>query len=188
MRIILFPKVTTKFEVHKKTKYVFIFCNHQNILWSLINSLSTSSVKSLKKSQNIKENDQNNNTHYYTVGQYITVSNSFYATLEAENRKNTIGKVLLKITLWDFSLFWKPFVQYNPFTFDILLGPNRFQFWNVQQGLEIHGLEEHGPWRYTVFNWIPKHLRYTVFEQKPWRYTVFIFMKKMRQFLSLNMK
>ena len=37
----------------------------------------------------------------------------------------------------------------------------------VQQGLEIHGLEEHGPWRYTVFNWIPKHLRYTVFGQKP---------------------
>ena len=23
----------------------------------------------------------------------------------------------------------------------------------VQQGLEIHGLKEHGPWRYTVFNW-----------------------------------
>ena len=22
----------------------------------------------------------------------------------------------------------------------------------IQQGLEIHGLEEHGPWRYTVFN------------------------------------
>ena len=32
----------------------------------------------------------------------------------------------------------------------------------VQQGLEIHGLEECGPWRYTVFNWFPKHLRYTV--------------------------
>ena len=48
----------------------------------------------------------------------------------------------------------------------------------VQQGLEIHGLEEHGPWRYTVFNWIPKHLRYTVFGQKPCRYTVFVFMKK----------
>ena len=44
----------------------------------------------------------------------------------------------------------------------------------VQQGLEIHGLEEHGPWRYTVFNWIPKHLRYTVFGQKPWRCTVFL--------------
>jgi hypothetical protein len=43
------------------------------------------------------------------VGQYITVSNSFYATLEAENRKNTIGKVLLKITLRDFSLFLKTF-------------------------------------------------------------------------------
>ena len=37
----------------------------------------------------------------------------------------------------------------------------------VQQGLEIHGLEEHGPWRYTVFNWFPKHLRYTDFGQKP---------------------
>ena len=48
--------------------------------------------------------------------------------------------------------------------------------WNyVQQGLEIHGLKECGPWRYTVFNWIPKHLRYTVFDQKPWRCTVFSF-------------
>ena len=37
----------------------------------------------------------------------------------------------------------------------------------IQQGLEIHGLKEHGPWRYTVFNWFPKHLRYTVFGQKP---------------------
>jgi hypothetical protein len=37
----------------------------------------------------------------------------------------------------------------------------------LQQGLEIHGLEEHGPWRYTVFNWIPKHLTYTVLGQKP---------------------
>ena len=45
----------------------------------------------------------------------------------------------------------------------------------IQQGLEIHGLEEHGPWRYTVFNWISKHLRYTVFDQKPWRCTVFSF-------------
>jgi hypothetical protein len=32
----------------------------------------------------------------------------------------------------------------------------------IQQGLEIHGLEKCGPWRYTVFNWVPKHLRYTV--------------------------
>ena len=45
----------------------------------------------------------------------------------------------------------------------------------LQQGLEIHGLEEHEPWRYTVFNWFPKHLRYTVFDQKPWRCTVFSF-------------
>ena len=37
----------------------------------------------------------------------------------------------------------------------------------LQQGLKIHGLEEHGPWRYTVFNWIPKHLRYTILGQKP---------------------
>ena len=37
----------------------------------------------------------------------------------------------------------------------------------IQQGLEIHGLEECGPWRYTVFNWFPKHLRYTDFGQKP---------------------
>ena len=37
----------------------------------------------------------------------------------------------------------------------------------VQQGLEIHGLKECGPWRYTVFNWFPKHLRYTDFGQKP---------------------
>ena len=41
------------------------------------------------------------------------------------------------------------------------------QWDEIQQGLEIHGLEEHGPWRYTVFNWIPKHLRYTVLDQKP---------------------
>jgi hypothetical protein len=27
----------------------------------------------------------------------------------------------------------------------------------VQQGLEIRGLEECGPWRYTVLNWFPKH-------------------------------
>ena len=44
----------------------------------------------------------------------------------------------------------------------------------IQQSLEIHGLEEHGPWRYTVFNWISKHLRYTVLGQKPWRCTVFL--------------
>ena len=37
----------------------------------------------------------------------------------------------------------------------------------IQQGLEIHGLEAHGPWRYMVFNWISKHLRYTVLGQKP---------------------
>ena len=48
----------------------------------------------------------------------------------------------------------------------------------VQQGLEIHGLEECGPWRCTVFNWFPKHLRYTDFGQKPWRYTVFDFLVK----------
>ena len=50
---------------------------------------------------------------------------------------------------------------------------NSVQKFSVQQGLEIHGLEECGPWRYTVLNWIPKHLRYTVFGQKPWRCTVF---------------
>ena len=38
---------------------------------------------------------------------------------------------------------------------------------NIQQGLEIHGLEECGPWRCTVFNWFPKHLRYTDLGQKP---------------------
>ena len=38
---------------------------------------------------------------------------------------------------------------------------------NVQQGLEIHGLEKRGPWRYMVFNWFPKHSRYTDFGQKP---------------------
>ena len=38
---------------------------------------------------------------------------------------------------------------------------------HIQQGLEIHGLKECGPWRYTVFNWFPKHLRYTDFGQKP---------------------
>ena len=48
----------------------------------------------------------------------------------------------------------------------------------LQQGLEIHGLEEHGPWRYTVFNWFPKRLRCTDFGQKPWRYTVFDFLVK----------
>ena len=38
-----------------------------------------------------------------------------------------------------------------------------YGYWlHIQQGLEIHGLEECGPWRYTVFNWFPKHLRYTV--------------------------
>ena len=43
----------------------------------------------------------------------------------------------------------------------------KYSQYDIQQGLEIHGLEKHGPWRYTVFNWIPKHLRYTVFGQKP---------------------
>ena len=43
----------------------------------------------------------------------------------------------------------------------------------LQQGLEKRGLEKCGPRRYTVFNWIPKHFRYTDFGQKPWRYTVF---------------
>ncbi len=38
---------------------------------------------------------------------------------------------------------------------------------NVQQGLEICGLKKCGPQRYTVFDWIPKHLRYTDFGQKP---------------------
>ena len=51
---------------------------------------------------------------------------------------------------------------------------NHVKLLHVQQGLEIHGLEEHGPWRYTVFNWIPKHLRYTVLGQKPWRCTFFL--------------
>ena len=37
----------------------------------------------------------------------------------------------------------------------------------IQQGLEIHGLKECGPWGYTVFNWFSKHLRYTDFGQKP---------------------
>ena len=50
----------------------------------------------------------------------------------------------------------------------------------IQQGLEIHGLEECGPWRCTVFNWFPKHLRYTDFGQKPWRYTVFYFLVKQK--------
>ena len=37
-----------------------------------------------------------------------------------------------------------------------------FQVDNIlQQGLEIHGLKEHGSWKYAVFNWIPKHLRYS---------------------------
>ena len=34
----------------------------------------------------------------------------------------------------------------------------------VQQSLVIHGLEECGPWRYMVYSWIPKHLRYTVLD------------------------
>ena len=33
----------------------------------------------------------------------------------------------------------------------------------VQQGLEIHGLEEHGTLDIHGFNWFPKHLRYTDF-------------------------
>ena len=37
-----------------------------------------------------------------------------------------------------------------------------FELKKIQQGLEIHGLKEHGPWRYTVFG------------QKPWRCTVFL--------------
>ena len=56
----------------------------------------------------------------------------------------------------------------------------------LQQGLEIHGLEKHGPWRYTVFNWFPKHLRYTDFGQKPWRYTVFDFLVK--KFMPITYK
>ena len=57
----------------------------------------------------------------------------------------------------------------------------------VQQGLEIHGLEQCGPWRYTVFNWFPKHLRYTVLGQKPWRCTVF-FKKQCNIKASVNLK
>ena len=36
----------------------------------------------------------------------------------------------------------------------------------IQQGLEIHGLEECGPWRYTVFNWFPKTLEIHCFGLK----------------------
>jgi hypothetical protein len=35
---------------------------------------------------------------------------------------------------------------------------------DLQQGLEIHGLKECGPWRYTVLNWFSKHLRYADFD------------------------
>ena len=48
----------------------------------------------------------------------------------------------------------------------------------LQQGLKIQDLEEWGPRRYKVFNWIQIHLRYTDFDQKPWRYTVFDFLLK----------
>ena len=48
----------------------------------------------------------------------------------------------------------------------------------VQQGLEIHGLKECGPWRYTVCNWFPKYLRYTDLDKKPWRCTVFYWVPK----------
>ena len=43
----------------------------------------------------------------------------------------------------------------------------------IQQGLEIHGLKECGPWRCTVFNWFPKHLRYAVFSPKALKMHVF---------------
>ena len=47
-----------------------------------------------------------------------------------------------------------------------LYTPFQFKRHNLQQGLEIHGLKECGPWRCTVFNWFPKHLRYTDLGQK----------------------
>ena len=43
----------------------------------------------------------------------------------------------------------------------------------TQQDLEIHGLEECGPQRYRVFDWIQKDLRYMDFGQKPCRYIFF---------------
>ena len=55
------------------------------------------------------------------------------------------------------------------------------------QGLEIRGLEECKPQRYTVFNWIPKHLRYMDFGQKPWRYIFFDIKNTLYPYILLNM-
>ena len=79
---------------------------------------------------------------------------------------------------WQYSKYSGVHKSPPPFFPKILEKPSIVQKKMIQQGLEIHGLEEHGPWRYTVFNWFPKHLRYTDFGQKPWRYTVFDFLVK----------
>ena len=53
----------------------------------------------------------------------------------------------------------------------------------IQQGLEIRGLQFHGPWTYAVLNWFPKHLSYTDFDQRPWR-----LFEKIWHLILLNMK
>ena len=51
--------------------------------------------------------------------------------------------------------------------FYIGISRNHFYLFEIQQDLEIHSLKEWETWRYTGFNRIPKHLRYTEFGQKP---------------------
>ena len=49
---------------------------------------------------------------------------------------------------------------------------------DIQQGIEIHGLEECGPWRYTVLNWIPKKLEIHRFWPKALKMHGFILVSK----------
>ncbi len=98
---------------------------------------------------------------------------------KAKNNCHSDLKSNYRILLWK-SWKKKDFVIFSPKKSWLRLGLG----WisgkpaKIQQGLEIRGLEKCGPQRYTVFNWISKHLRYTIFGQKPWRYTVFWFKKK----------
>ena len=85
------------------------------------------------------------------IGNYITQTHSFFVAMFRYNCLFN-GTILNKINFSpNVSLCFKP-----------LVNPKQLQ----------QGLKKCGPQRYTVLNWIPKHLRYMDFDQTPCRYMV----------------
>ena len=98
-----------------------------------------------------------------------------------KGNKRHMSAAIKRLSMNIFQIIWQMYKSTTAKACNIFLKLSSFSFFlksQLKQGLEIHGLEECGPWRYTVFNWFPKHLRYTDFGPKPWRYTVFGFFVK----------